>query len=79
MTKFFYSSAVMTAAICLAVTTCSITAADAGSRRDGTNPRAMGTNPRALGTNPRALGTNPRALETNPRALGTNPRAGDKR
>ncbi|MCE5360342.1 MAG: AAA family ATPase, partial [Acidithiobacillus sp.] len=34
-----------------------------GSRKDGTNPRALGTNPRALGTNPRAKGTNPRAVK----------------
>lgn len=39
-----------------------------GSRKDGTNPRALGTNPRASGTNPRALGINPRETGTNPRA-----------
>lgn len=33
-----------------------------GSRKDGTNPRAMGTNPRSLGTNPRATGTNEREV-----------------
>lgn len=42
-----------------------------GSRKDGTNPRA-------LGNNPRAQGMNPRAQDENPRAQGTNPRAGNK-
>ena len=32
-----------------------------GSRKDGTNARALGLNPRAQGTNKNALGTNPRA------------------
>ena len=33
-----------------------------GTRRDGTNPRALGTNPRALGTNERATARNKWAL-----------------